>query len=206
MRNNNTKMKFLYWNWVYCSFSGSSYRAMISMINRISSTNTPVPGLLQDDSNVPYCNADKLPPHSDRDIETGDPVYYCPHMIELELGELYEITLLDDKCMCKQQYSSVGPLIWFSYVIVFATIPVARVGISHAIHLHGHAFQVMDMGTRAEFENGNSTFANATHLPVIKDTVTMGWRHFVTIRFRATNPGYWLFHCHLEYHHKECIL
>lgn len=82
---------------------------------------------------------------------------------------------------------------------------MARVGISHSIHLHGHAFQVMDMGTREEYENGNSTFVNATHLPVIKDTVTMGWRHFVTIRFRATNPGYWLFHCHLEYHHKACI-
>lgn len=78
----------------------------------------------------------------------------------------------------------------------------AIVGNSHSLHLHGHAFQVIDMGTRDEYENGNSTFVNATHLPVIKDTVIMRWSSFVKIRFRATNPGYWLFHCHLEYHHK----
>lgn len=85
----------------------------------------------------------------------------------------------------------------------FVNFLVARVGISHSIHLHGHAFQVIDMGTRDEYENGNSTFVNATHLPIIKDTVTMRWSKFVKIRFRATNPGYWLFHCHLEYHHKS---
>lgn len=79
---------------------------------------------------------------------------------------------------------------------------VARIGISHAIHLHGHAFQVIDMGTREEYKNGRSAFANGTHLPVVKDTVTMGWRSFVKIRFRATNPGYWLMHCHLEFHNK----
>ena len=72
--------------------------AMVSMINKIANMHPSVPGLLQDDSHVPYCNADKLPAHSDKDIPTGDRVYYCPHMIQLELGELYEITLLDDKC------------------------------------------------------------------------------------------------------------
>lgn len=71
------------------------------MTNKISSLNTPVPGLLQDDSNVPYCNADKLPAHSDKDIVTGGPVFYCPHLIQLELGELYEIVLLDNKCKWK---------------------------------------------------------------------------------------------------------
>ena len=69
------------------------------------------------------------------------------------------------------------------------------------MHLHGHAFQVIDMGPREEYENGQSAFVNATHLPVIKDTVTMRWNSFVKIRFRASNPGYWLLHCHLAYHH-----
>lgn len=52
-----------------------------------------MPGLLQDDSHIPYCNADELP-NGDKD-EDGEPVHYCPHLIQLELGELYEITLLD---------------------------------------------------------------------------------------------------------------
>lgn len=73
-------------------------------------------------------------------------------------------------------------------------------GISHSLHLHGYAFQVIDMGTRDEYESGRSSFANATHLPVIKDTITIPWRGFIKFRFRATNPGYWIFHCHLEFH------
>lgn len=71
---------------------------------------------------------------------------------------------------------------------------------NHPMHLHGFSFQVIDMGTREEFESGRTAFANATHEPVIKDTVTLPRRGFVRIRFRSCNPGYWFFHCHLQYH------
>lgn len=57
------------------------------------------------------------------------------------------------------------------------------------------------MGTLDEYEKGSSAFANATHLPVVKDTITVPWRGFTKFRFRATNPGFWIFHCHLEFHH-----
>lgn len=69
------------------------------MINKIVNVGTPQPGLVQDDSNVPYCSADNLPNKHDTDMPSGEPVYYCPHLVQLELGELYEITILDDKCM-----------------------------------------------------------------------------------------------------------
>lgn len=58
------------------------------------------------------------------------------------------------------------------------------------------------MGTLDQYESGQTAFANSSHWPVIKDTVTMPHAGFVRIRFRASNPGYWLFHCHLEYHMK----
>lgn len=58
------------------------------------------------------------------------------------------------------------------------------------------------MGTRAQLKSGHTAFANATHWPVTKDAVIMPCAGFARIRFRATNPGYWLFHCHLEYHMK----
>lgn len=73
----------------------------------------------------------------------------------------------------------------------------------HPIHLHGHSFQVIDMGTRDQLNSGRTAFANATHAPVIKDTVVIPRGGFVRFRFRATNPGYWIFHCHFEYHHVE---
>lgn len=73
-------------------------------------------------------------------------------------------------------------------------------GVAHPVHLHGFAFQVIDMGTHAQYESGQTAFANATHLPVVKDTVIIPSKGFTKIRFRACNPGYWFFHCHLEYH------
>lgn len=34
----------------------------------------------------------------------------------------------------------------------------------------------------------------------IKDTVTVPDGGFTIIRFFANNPGFWLFHCHIDYH------
>lgn len=71
---------------------------------------------------------------------------------------------------------------------------------SHPIHLHGHGFQVIDMGTLEQYRTGQTAYANSTLLPVIKDTVSLSSGSFVTVRFKSCNPGYWLFHCHLEIH------
>lgn len=68
------------------------------------------------------------------------------------------------------------------------------------MHLHGYSFQVIDIGTRDQLENGTTAFTNATHAPVLKDSVVVPSGGFVRIRFRATNPGYWMLHCHYEYH------
>lgn len=68
------------------------------------------------------------------------------------------------------------------------------------VSLSGYLFQVIDMGTRKQLENGTTAFTNATHLPVLKDSVAVPSGGFVRIRFRATNPSYWIFHCHFEYH------
>lgn len=34
----------------------------------------------------------------------------------------------------------------------------------------------------------------------MKDTVTVPDGGYTIVRFVADNPGYWLFHCHIEYH------
>lgn len=34
----------------------------------------------------------------------------------------------------------------------------------------------------------------------IKDTVTVPDGGFTVIRFVANNPGFWIFHCHIEFH------
>lgn len=36
--------------------------------------------------------------------------------------------------------------------------------------------------------------------PPYKDTVIHPGPGYVKLRFRANNPGYWLFHCHMDWH------
>lgn len=130
-----------------------------------------MPLLLQSNSNVEYCNAKKLPKPSDI-ANDSMPIYHCPHMIELELNKVYELDMVD--------------------VTTIEDIS------SHPIHLHGNSFQVIDMGTEEQLKSGK--IKNAKHPPVIKDTVVLPRNGFVRVRFRATNPGYWLLHCHFEFH------
>lgn len=65
----------------------------------------------------------------------------------------------------------------------------------HPFHLHGHAFQVIYRSdTEAGDYNGNTTFPP---VPMRRDTVLAPPNGNVILRFRADNPGLWLFHCHL---------
>lgn len=36
--------------------------------------------------------------------------------------------------------------------------------------------------------------------PPVKDTVTIPDGGYTIVRFEAYNPGFWLFHCHIEFH------
>ncbi|KDQ13082.1 hypothetical protein BOTBODRAFT_33956 [Botryobasidium botryosum FD-172 SS1] len=67
----------------------------------------------------------------------------------------------------------------------------------HPFHLHGHQFQVVQ-------KLNDSTLSvpiNETQVnPLRRDTVMIPPLGSVTIRFRADNPGAWLFHCHIEWH------
>ena len=58
---------------------------------------------------------------------------------------------------------------------------------AHPMHLHGHAFQVVDIGGKR--------FAGA-----VRDTVLVPPMKTVTIAFDAGKPGRWPFHCHHLYH------
>lgn len=89
----------------------------------------------------------------------------------------------------------------FSSKFIEISVPGGPVG--HPIHLHGFGFQVVDMGLIEQHKSGKTAFTNATHFPVIKDTVVIPSGGFVRIRFRACNPGFWFMHCHYEFHMHE---
>ncbi|KAK4453704.1 Cupredoxin [Podospora aff. communis PSN243] len=72
----------------------------------------------------------------------------------------------------------------------------------HPFHLHGHNFQTVwrsaeEAGT---FQDSGVTPANFSAIPMRRDTVVLFPDGNVVLRFRADNPGIWLFHCHIEWH------
>lgn len=60
---------------------------------------------------------------------------------------------------------------------------------AHAMHLHGHSFQITKVN-------------NQKHVGAMRDTVLLarGGCSETEICFDADNPGTWLFHCHMTYH------
>ena len=79
--------------------------------------------------------------------------------------------------------------------------------IPHPLHLHGHKFHVIDTGVLNETNSGsfedyanlNITKEHAKN-PPFKDTTALPYPGYVKFRFRASNPGFWLFHCHYDWH------
>lgn len=79
---------------------------------------------------------------------------------------------------------------------------------SHPMHLHGFSFRVVAMqkvGTFVSVDDiiamdkaGNIT-RNLQSAP-LKDTIIIPDGGYAILRFEADNPGWWFFHCHLEFH------
>ncbi|KAL8999872.1 MAG: hypothetical protein Q9169_001413 [Polycauliona sp. 2 TL-2023] len=68
----------------------------------------------------------------------------------------------------------------------------------HPFHLHGHAFQTV---FRSEEEAGIYAYNETVpEYPMRRDTVLVRPNGNIVLRFKADNPGIWLFHCHIEWH------
>ncbi|KAF3482634.1 iron transport multicopper oxidase FET3 [Arthroderma uncinatum] len=80
----------------------------------------------------------------------------------------------------------------------------------HPFHIHGHDFYVLSL---YEAETGFGSYNpwdlddNPSSAPpydyskaILRDTVHIPARGHAVLRFRADNPGVWLFHCHILWH------
>lgn len=66
---------------------------------------------------------------------------------------------------------------------------VNRTNMEHPFHIHGHSFYIL--GTPDELNLSN---------PPLKDTINLWPNMEQVIQWKATNPGNWIFHCHIEWH------
>ena len=90
---------------------------------------------------------------------------------------------------------SINGVVWSKEVL---PLPIAKgervalvmtnsTGMPHPMHLHGHRFQVVEIG--------GIRFPGA-----VRDTVRVPPAQRVVVVFDADNPGTWAFHCHMLYH------
>lgn len=72
-------------------------------------------------------------------------------------------------------------------------------GNAHPFHLHGHTFQMVANGEGVYTGNRSAANWNLNN-PAQRDTIRVAGEGFSIIRFRADNPGTWMFHCHIDWH------
>lgn len=70
----------------------------------------------------------------------------------------------------------------------------------HPMHLHGHQFQVLERSPPDAGAWSGTYPPTISPTPIRRDTVMLNKNGYSVWRFKADNPGVWLFHCHIEYH------
>ncbi|PIK43595.1 putative laccase-2 [Apostichopus japonicus] len=118
-----------------------------------------------------------------RDIDPKCKTTYCEctQVLYAEVGEVIELVLVDEGFGSDQ---------------------------SHPMHIHGHAFRVLAQEKKGDSltvdhvieMDGNGNIDRNLDSPPLKDTVAVPDGGYTIIRFNASNPGWWLFHCHLQFH------
>ena len=112
----------------------------------------------------------------------------CVHLIEVDLGDLVELVLVDAS---------------------YTKLPI-KLENKHPMHLHGYSFAVVAFH---EFDSNEKVTVDLVkdldskgqihrnlENPPFKDTLSMSHGGYAILRFRANNPGIWMYHCHVELH------
>jgi iron transport multicopper oxidase len=103
---------------------------------------------------------------------------------------------------------SVNPAVYGQYSHAFVLGPNSVVDIvvnnqdsgKHPFHLHGHNFQAIWRSDGDAGDYNSTTDINFPATPMRRDTMVVMPNGNIVLRFRADNPGVWLFHCHIEWH------
>lgn len=122
-----------------------------------------------------FCNSSSI------DSSCVEDYCECSHVLSVKLNSVVELIIVDEG-------------------VTFDA--------NHPFHLHGHSFRVVGLRRLSNvttvdeikaFDEAGLLKRNLVNAP-IKDTVTVPDGGYTVLRFKADNPGYWLFHCHIEFH------
>jgi iron transport multicopper oxidase len=118
--------------------------------------------------------------------------------INQQVPTLYSAATTGDQNTNPVVYGQVNPFI-LNYGETVQLVLNNFDNVNHPFHLHGHHFQVLDRPASGKGPwSGHD--ANYTSTPTLRDTITVMPKSHTVLRFKADNPGVWLFHCHIEWH------
>ncbi|PIA15088.1 hypothetical protein COEREDRAFT_82292 [Coemansia reversa NRRL 1564] len=139
-----------------------------------------------------------------RDI-VNNITYAEPH-----IPTLYSALSLGSLAVDKDLYGIQSNTIVLKHNESIELVVYNPIRIPHPMHLHGHVFQLIEYGpvdprmvlseNREGFSNQTAPIVRASEYPMERDTVVIPTMQYVKLRFRADNPGVWLFHCHMDIH------
>jgi multicopper oxidase len=69
---------------------------------------------------------------------------------------------------------------------------------SHPFHLHGHYFYMLGLSAEGAGKYGGQALNEKD--PIQKDTLSIPRKGWAVVQWEASNPGFWFFHCHIEWH------
>lgn len=166
----------------YTHFLADEGDLIQAAVNNISFTQPSFSILTQIDelTNDTFCDEDNLPEHC-AELE----ICPCTHRIKIELNSVVEMVLIDDR-------DEIGPE-------------------NHPFHIHGYSFTLTEIGQDKEnrmtiplykhLERENKLpIIHSMSEAVLKDTINIPSNGYAVVRFRANNPGFWLIHCHFDWH------
>ncbi|CAG9861309.1 unnamed protein product [Phyllotreta striolata] len=162
----------------YFSIQNSKQKVLTPQFNHISMEMPSFPLLPQRDeiTDDMFCNSETM-----KERNCTEDYCSCMHGLKVPLGAVVELVFLDEGVA----YDA-----------------------NHPLHLHGYSFRVVALErlgnttTIEEIKNADARGLVKRNLknPPVKDTITVPDGGYTIVRFKATNPGYWFFHCHLEFH------
>jgi iron transport multicopper oxidase len=122
----------------------------------------------------------------------------APYIIQ-KVPTLYTAASVGDDNTNPAVYGPVHPFVISSGDIVDIVVNNKDAAV-HPFHLHGHQFQVVKRPASGTGVWPGVKRANLNPTPPSRDTVAVMANSYAVLRFKANNPGVFLFHCHIEWH------
>lgn len=119
--------------------------------------------------------------------------------VDQKVPTLYTVASTGENNNNTAVYGAVHPFI-VNYGEIVDIVVNNKDDAAHPFHLHGHHFQVLTRPASGTGVWPGADRARLNQKPPRRDTVTVMGNSYAVLRFEATNPGVYLFHCHIEWH------